>query len=175
MIGVVLGGARSVDAEFELAKAMCARTGVEPVVFAINDKIPEYPGRCHAVTLHFDKLPAWLGERRANGFPDPLEVWAASWDTHRPLVTRGAEERRGSSGMLAIEAARAAGCGKVLLCGVPMVAGEGHFKRGMPWDDVVSYQTAWTLRRELLAPIVRSFSGWTAHLFGAPTDEFISK
>jgi hypothetical protein len=172
MLGVVVGGGQFVRKEYDQAKATCERLGIDHVAFVVNDMIPLFAGRCHAVTLHFDKLLMWLTERRANGFPPPVEVWCQRDKINRPFVTRVADEFRGSSGMLALYSALAWGCDRILLCGVPMNEAL-HFKRGKPWAEVKDYQDAWRAHRDELAPRVRSYSGWTMELFGRPTDEFI--
>jgi hypothetical protein len=173
MLGIVLGGALSVWAEYDETRAMCERAGVKHMAFAVNDMIPAFPGLCHAVTLHPEtKLPAWLEARETKGHPRPVEVWSKRRDGLK-LVTRTCRNWLGSSGMFAIDAALAWDCSAVVLCGVPMAEWGGHFLRGTAWSEVNDFWPAWIVRRAELAPAVRSCSGRTAELFGLPTDDFI--
>lgn len=87
----------------------------------------------------------------------------------------------GSSGMLAVQVALTLGCTKVILCGVPMTATE-HFSQSHEFD---ADHTRWTEadmhwrafeRVHALGWFenkVRSMSGRSRDLFGAPTREWL--
>lgn len=124
------------------------------------------------MTLHPEEM-AWRRARRERyGYPGGFETWT------RP-VPRGLEHLTapvdhlidgwggGSSGFLAVGVARELGL-RAVLCGVPMDARPHVGRTGAPWNGHASYLGPWTERQAALAPHVRSLSGWTRELFGAP-------
>ena len=176
-VAVVVGGADCVLAEYVRAEKLCEEAGIGFVTLVINDMIAEFQDRIdHAVTVHPDaKLPLWLDERQRNCLPAPANVWA-----HRAgnRVTRVCPQwgsgASGSSGLLAVKIALLElGCDRVILCGVPMTAEANHYKRLKRWDAVDNFRTEWQARQSELALYVRSWSGWTAELFGMPTLDFV--
>lgn len=173
-IGIVVGGAEDVLAEYEKAKDLCAATGRKFVTLVTNDMIEHFTDCCdHAVTLHARvKLPLWLKARAKKGLSAPARVWAQKAEPHVDGVCR--EWGQGSVGLFAVKIAllelRLA---QVLLCGVPMTEEAGHFRRHRPWKDYYVFRKLWLARKDEIATCVRSFSGWTAELFGQPTMDFI--
>lgn len=173
-VAVVLGGGKGCEAEYADAKELISATNADVTVFAVNDWIARFQGPCIAISLHPsepEKLPKWLTTRKANGFIDPLEVWAHK---RAPGVTNVTEDWSGSSGLLAVKVARQIGFKRVILCGVPMEPEAGHFIRGHAWTAAQAFRKGWERHRAEIAPLVRSMSGWTRQLFGAPDAGFLS-
>jgi hypothetical protein len=178
-VAVIVGGADCVLAEYVKAEKLCIEAGINFTTLVINDMIAEFQDRIdHAVTLHPDvRLNVWLEERQKNCLPPPANVWAyREADVGVNMVTRVCPEwGKGSSGLLAVKIAlRELSCDRVILCGVPMTMEGGHFKRKQPWKAVTNnFRAEWQARHSELAPYVRSWSGWTAELFGVPTWDFV--
>ena len=167
-IAIVLCGGGDPLAELARAIELC---GDKPhTIFAGNDQIAEYSGRIdHAVTLHPDKLDMWLRQRASNGYPPVGTIWS-----HRPHVNvqRWSRDWQGSTGLIATKIARELGFTHVLLCGVPMTVEADHFLRKAPWKAAYGFRKGWTVHSREIRKYVRSFSGWTKDLFGAPTAEW---
>lgn len=149
-------------------------SGLPVTRFLVNDQI-EADGStsAHGVTLHPAKLPGWLARRAAAGHPPLAEVWCWQLATLAG-VTRAIGDWGGSSSLLAVRAALAAGHTRVILCGVPMLAEGGHFVRRRSWPHAVGFRRGWIAHRTELAPHVRSLSGWTRDTFGAPSAEWLA-
>jgi len=177
-VALIIGGAEGAFGEFYAASILCGE--VAPLasdVFAVNDMIAAFPHIIdHAVTLHPGKLIAWLRERhkaweeRGQGacanFTPPLRSWC-----HREGVrhfTDWSPDWGGSSGLFAVKVARELGYRRVILCGVPMTVEGGHFRRRQRWAACHGFRPAWERHAGELRPYLRSMSGWTRELFGAP-------
>lgn len=170
-VAVIVGGGGDPLAEVEKAKALCAEAGAIPEYFIINDWIAVFPEPATAVSLHPDKLPAWLAARAANGLP-PLTAICAH--KAHPVVTDVSADWNGSSSLLGVKRSRERGFDKILLCGVPMAPEGGNIFHKMPrWNMATNFQKGWQNRRAQIAPYVRSFSGWTAETFGRPDIAFL--
>lgn len=171
-VALVVGGGGNVFAEYEIACAMCNAAGLSSTNFVANDMIELFPDIIdNAITLHPDKLRHWIPARSKSGFPALTEIWA-----HRDFenVTRHTRDYGGSSGLFGVKVARESGFTKIILCGVPMTVEADHVKRKEPWNAAHGFRRAWGRQRADLAPFVRSMSGWTAELFGAPAPEWLA-
>jgi len=171
-VAVVVGGAESVWAEVELAKALCKEANRTPEFFIINDMIAVFPGEARAITLHPAKLQQWLDQRRNTKYPEPTQVWCHSLNR---LVTNHTLDWGGSSGLFSIKIAREEDFKKILLCGVPMTVQDNHFVRHQRWNACTAFQEPWKVHLHEIKPYVRSFSGWTAEQLGKPTVEFLAE
>jgi hypothetical protein len=76
-------------------------------------------------------------------------------------------ERSGSSALLGAQAALKLGYSRIILCGCPL---EGKNASGGAYD---SFRIGWINKQKFLNDRVRSMSGWTKELLGAPTDEWL--
>jgi len=80
--------------------------------------------------------------------------------------------------MLAIQVAQQIGCVRVILCGIPMAA-TPHFVEstvhvlGQPWKAVEGHWRAWQKHLDKIQGWVKSMSGRTQELLGAPTLEWL--
>lgn len=175
-VAVICGGAEGIFSEIELARKLCEQADALANFFVINDLIAIFSGQCRAVTLHPDKLLTWLAVRRAENLPPPDSVWAHRKNalvTHTAVQFGSGGAESGSSALFACKIAREQGFDKILLCGAPMDTQAKHFMRHRPWAACDSFRDAWKTHQVLFAPYARSFSGWTAELFGRPSIEFL--
>ena len=76
-------------------------------------------------------------------------------------------DRSGSSSLLGALAAIKLGYDRIVLCGCPL---EGKNNNGSPYD---SFRVGWENKKKYLNDRVRSMSGWTRELLGAPTQEWL--
>lgn len=139
-------------------------------VYAVNDAAAEYPGRLAAfVTLHPEKLPAWLDKRRSAGLPEPDAVVAHEM---KPRVTEAVDYRwpgmtgSGSSGLFAVKVALEKTSLPIVLCGVPMTPAGTHYENSSFRSECHAFTDAWRIALPYLRERVRSSSGWTAELLG---------
>lgn len=147
-------------------------------VYAVNDTAAEFPGRLTAfVTLHPEKLPAWLGKRKALGLPEPREVVAHQ--AHE-LVTRVVDylwpgmNSSGSSGLFAAKVAlKDDPDWGVLLCGVPMDRARTQYTESKFHEEVGGFLDAWQIALPYLRERVRSMSGRTAEWLGRPDSTWL--
>jgi len=126
----------------------------------------------HWATLHAEKLGGWMAQRKAAGLPDGYQTWSS---VKRTVVQNHFNGLTGgSSGLYAVSVAlQALKHPRILLCGVPMNLSRNAFS-GQDWHSYKRYRKGWEREREWLAPRVRSFSGWTREMFGAPTRQWVS-
>lgn len=145
-------------------------------IIATNGAGKAEPGTFdHWVTMHPDLFPLWLRERRAAGRPDPANLWCrVGAPVPRGIVCRRVHSWGGSSGLLAVAVGLELGC--IVVCaGVPL-DDSPHFDdpKAKPWREGVNYRSAWGRRKDKLLPSVKSMSGWTMGLLGAPTAEWVA-
>jgi hypothetical protein len=144
------------------------------VVIAANDVGSHWPRPLHHwCSCHPKKLWRWLATRRAYGF----EITGVRlWGHCDPAVPKF---RGGTSGLLAVHVAKALGCEKVVLCGVPLTA-TPHF--GASKEHITDKQwrhqlgrthRRWRAERDTVLQHARSMSGWTAAQLGKPTVEWL--
>lgn len=165
---LVIGGADCLAADLD---ALGPWGGV---VVGVNDAGTCFPVDC-VVTLHPEHTPKWQRARKAAGLPD------VTWYSHGGGERFDVEVcsphwrwKRGSSGLLAVYVAlHVIGCDRVVLAGVPIDASPNRYRPGRAWESSNRYRDAWvSLRSELTD--VRSVSGWTAGLLGAPDAEWLA-
>lgn len=170
MISLVLGGAPSVWADVEAAKA--ALDGRAHLVVACNDAGARYEERLDAwASLHPEHLERWAAERAGNA--DYRRFRPNEWPG--PEATVAPERWPGSSGLYALQIALfEMGATAAILCGVPMEQGAGHFTHDGPWAATSSYRYAFQAALPVIGGRTRSMGGWTARLFGQPTPEWIA-
>lgn len=63
---------------------------------------------------------------------------------------------------------------RMVLCGVPMDAGPNTFS-GKGWNAHRTFVNGWKKELPTLKEHLRSFSGWTREILGAPTREWIGE
>lgn len=78
----------------------------------------------------------------------------------------------GASGLFAVKVAMEDGHDRIVLAGVPMTRETGHFVRGAPWQQFDNFTSAWKVMKPKLQGRVKSVSGWTRELLGAPDQKW---
>lgn len=174
---IVLGGARCVWEDLSEAQKLFSPDGV----VCVNDIGVDYPERVDFwCTLHPEKFEHWqsLRARKARNMDfiayaheprDGVRIDKIT-DYRYPGMTSS-----GSSGLLAVKVAQEEGFERIVLCGVPM-SFQGHYFEGasVSWDDKDSFAPAWEIALPRLGN-VRSMSGWTRELLGAPTSQWLGE
>lgn len=162
MIALILGGAPSV---FDEAQAAAALLNRRHLVVAANLAGIHWPGKLDGwVSLHGNLLPKWVAERAGEpaGRLFTVETTPERWS--------------GSSGLYAAQCALfEMGAAGAVLCGVPLQSEAGHFDRppGARWEAVGDYRQAFAAALPEIGGRIRSMGGWTAHLLGKPTAEWV--
>lgn len=169
MIALVLGGAPSVWKDLERAKRIC---GAQAIVVAANLAGIHFEGRLDAwCSLHSDRLGPWARQRKGN---KDFEAFTPTFHPATPLAEVVEEQWPGSSGLYALQIAltqmNAAGA---ILCGIPMRQADGHFVNPGAWAATGDYRSAFGRALPALGGRVRSMGGWTAELFGTPTEAWV--
>ena len=134
----------------------------------------------HWVSFHVNKFERWkqLRELERWQYPEPR-----TWGTlpGQPVDFVALPWSGGSSGMLAVQVALHLGCTKIVLCGIPMVQAP-HFLESQEftpettvWRESDLHWRAWVRvqAQGWFEGKVRSMSGRTRELFGAPTTEWL--
>lgn len=174
-VAFVMGGANTLQADLEAAKSL-----VKPHTLIFTNHIGrDWEGIVpHWVTLHTEKMPKWIREREDKGLPPAETFWTSNTKTippeHQNLYSH-VPSWDGSSGLLAVTVAMWLGYEKIILCGVPLDKKACHYDDKDPWMDAPRYRSAWTKRLKLLKGRVKSLSGWTKEILGAPSPEWLKK
>lgn len=170
---IVLGGADCVFSDYLAAKAMFT----PDVTLAVNHIGRDFSGPldCFCST-HSENLRGWIDERATKGFPTPAEIWMNDTRKVPPelqnFIVRRTSNIGGSSSHLAIMAAVDKGCDRIVVCGVPLDASP-HYNDPAPWHQYAIFQQTWLRDKAFLKQYVRSMSGWSRDLLGAPTLEWL--
>lgn len=172
MIGLVIGGAPSVWADFERA---CQLTeGLPTVVIATNHAGRLYEGRIDAwVTLHPEWFEPWRDERAAKGLNTDYRALVYAGKHRVPGAEPWKQRWNASSGLFAAQLALdAMGCTGVILCGVPIDKEAGHITAPGEWKLADRYRQGVLDAKAEGAPI-RSMGGWTADVLGSPSPAWL--
>lgn len=171
---LVLGGAKVV---FDEANKAIAEFGEPDQVVAVKDIWMEWPKVDHVVSYHPDRWTKEFVRRRKLGYEDPKQFWtyAGVRVYNWKYPTEYVNIRGGSSGLLgALVGIKV--CDRAVLCGIPMDPTQRHFherKKGNPWTEGRLYKQHWEGYLGQLRNRVKSMSGYTQQLLGAPTREWV--
>jgi len=77
-------------------------------------------------------------------------------------------ECSGSSALMGAQAAVKLGYRRIVLCGCPMTG------KSVKNDNYETFRAGWEQKKKFLNGRVRSMSGWTKELLGAPTEEWLN-
>jgi hypothetical protein len=176
MNAMVVGSAATLQDDIAAARAPF-------VVIAVNDAgwlcQLQLDHWCH---LHTEDMPGRIDKRRVSGGNMNFVTWSRRDGKGGETPDRYAPQHfgPGSSGLYAVGVAlKELGCKKVVLCGVPMDP-TPRFGDDVPWDERDPAQGVNKL--DLFRPYweradlrqVRSCSGWTREILGAPTHEWLA-
>jgi hypothetical protein len=179
-LALVLGGASGVATDY---LDFLEHWGRPNGLVACNDAIAEFCNLTAGVTLHPENLGKWLAKRKANGFPS-VPLYTHKVTKRFPKLEGmtltdynfpGQPESMTSAVMAAKVALIDLGFDRVVFCGVPMT-NTPHFihrPEAPTWDIADHYFKRWKM---MIAPEyrarMRSMSGRTRDLLGAPDEEF---
>ena len=171
---LLLGDAASV---YEDAKKAC-QLFVPEVVAATNNIGIHWEGHVdHWFTLHPQPAHHWVGieqavvQRIRAGRNKPF-TWAHKDGKGIDFVTT---DWGGSSGLFAIKGLLEIGCRKIVLAGIPMTKEGAHYYEETEWFQAQRYHKAWLKHHDLIAPHIKSMSGWTMEQFGMPTPDWLEE
>lgn len=169
MLAAVLGGARGVWAELAELEQLHGRR--PDLIVGTNDAGVVYPGRLDAwATLHHERFNEWKRRRVGN------QDYRAFIHAPHPGVTGEVVPDRwaGSSGLYAAQVAIShLGAARVVLCGVPLDADRAHFFNSAAWTDADVFRRGFEAALPVIRETVRSMSGWTRDLLGAPDAQWL--
>lgn len=149
-------------------------------VFAVGSAGVDYPGPFkHWVTFHPSSFPIWIEKRSFKGYPPATYYWTnarprkmtqSGW----PIPLQFVSCQGGSSGLVAVHVALdECEADRVVLAGIPMDPERGQYDSNVPWDEALKHRGAWEMAVDKLRGRVKSMSGWTQQLLGAPTAEWL--
>lgn len=187
-VAIVLGRGAAVWEEMEAAKQLL---GSHPrTIVATKRAGRDYDGPVHEwPSFHPEMFAGWIAERAKHNRPPAQRLWSArspkvKSPSNYGLAINWLESIGGSSGLLAIQVGFAIGrppydneplIDKMILCGIPMEESV-RYDDGKIWKEALFYRDHWIKyfrddprRRDH----VRSMSGWTQELLGAPTEEWL--
>jgi len=175
-LALVLGGASCMRDDLSRFERM--HPVDDAVIIAVNDAGWAYPGKIdHWVTLHVEHLSRWVATRRELGRNMDFETWSRPGPKsrqHQPTDHVLGHWGKGSSGLFAVTVAQHLGFKRIVLCGVPMsTAGNVSGKSEWPVDEVTLHREGWVYHLGRIKDTVRSMSGWTKGILGAPTEEWL--
>jgi hypothetical protein len=135
-------------------------------------------------TLHPEFMDAYEAERKWLGhhmdyeivapLPGEVGMHGRKGNIHRRVSYRyPGMDSSASSGGYAAKIALEDGFDRVVLAGVPMDTGN-HFTRGKPWLQRDSFTKGFQKSIPHFAGRVRSVSGWTQELLGAPDPDWLN-
>ena len=169
---LILGGAACVHEDIKAALALFR----PHLIVAVNDIGMTYPDIDHWVSYHPHKFAQWEKRRHRAGLTPPEAFWTHSLKTvpkeHRLINIRVLSQPHwgGSSGLLAVQVVlQDLMIEHSVLAGIPMTETR-HFDpvRYKPWPEALYYRAKWEDNLVLLKKHVRSMSGWTREILGAP-------
>lgn len=169
-IALVVGSSEKVWAE-----VMYAFTLAEyKEVFCVNATGAFWVGNFAWVTLHPDQLVIFKTMRKNNGLQGhyyTIGPIGSDCDFQLSYLWEGMIDS-GSSGLFAVKAALNS-YDKVVCAGIPMQSISGHFLRKNIWDACDGFRRGWEQALPHIEGRVKSLSGWTQQLLGAPTPEWL--
>jgi hypothetical protein len=182
MRAIVVGRSAAALEEYEAARAL----GVYDAVIVVGAMVVDFPWRVdHLVSWHAVLFAHWARKRASAGHP-PLgdtRFWGARFRNRHVKGPPGMSVEYvtcvgGSSGFLAAHgvALGVLGATRVVLAGIPLEAGAGHFGAGnKSWGEADLYWQTWLDHESELRGRVRSMSGRTRTLLGAPDMEWLEE
>ena len=175
---LVFGRAQGTWEEVAQAKELCNFD----IVIGVGKAGCDYPHPLdHWVSFHTDLMPHWIETRERNGYPPAGQFWSCNYKGRSaryksPVPVSLVEVNGGSSGFVAaIVSLEALNVDKTILAGIPMTNKAGHYDEQGDWNEAHKYQREWKEKKDLLIGRVKSMSGWTQELLGAPTLEWLNE
>lgn len=173
VIGLCHAGAEGVYEEAYQALTLLQSVGALVVYLACNEAGILLPDLQHWGSLHPAKFPLWEAQRKEARRPGGYVRWSIG---RMQIVDRVIRNwRGGSSGLHIVDVAlNGLELDGAICCGMPLDDRMNQFRRE-PWGAAHPFRQGWKEPETLavLRPRVRSMSGWTEELLGAPTAEWL--
>lgn len=172
------------------------RLGSYDSIYCVKQAGIYYPHFNVWVTLHPEIMDAYEIERKALGLPDDYQIVAPPPSELGSHANKGNIARRvsylwskesnasASSGIYGAKVALEDGFDRVVLAGIPMSSDAGHFKpesktvsgqvRGKVWNGCAAFEVGFKVAIPHLIGKVKSMSGRTKEILGAPTKEWLA-
>lgn len=171
---LVLGRSASV---FEEAKA-AHELGPIDFTIATGPIAVDYADVDYWLWFHAELFSDFSERRTHKGYPPVKEYWSIKYRGQgRSLYSNICYfdwPHGGSSGLAAIAMAlKEKKADRVILAGIPMTADGGRYDDKKAWLEATHHRPAWVMHLPMLINRVKSFSGWTRELLGAPTSEWL--
>lgn len=169
MIWLVLGGAVGVWGEHDDARTLAPSSKI----IAVNDAGALAPHLDAWATLHPENFDGWMAKRKERCGNDDYKAF--SIDSTGPW-TKVIDRWAGSSGLYAAQIAlQQLGASGVILCGCPLTKkGRHFFDKNNEWSDAEVYRKGFKAAFPVIQGKVRSMSGWTRELLGAPSAQWLA-
>jgi len=152
---LILGSADCLQADIEALLEIGPWGGL---VIVVNESGVYYRGHIdHWVTMHGEKLDWWRSKREG------------SRDYTATVLPKCDGSSGGAATLFAVEVL---GCERVVLVGMPMDT-RPHLGRGAEWTPATEHRPWWLEQLPRFKDHVRSLSGWTRELLGAPDEEWL--
>lgn len=179
---LVVGCAANVWDDVAKARAMCEFNAI----YCVKLAGVHWPDSFNVwVTLHPEFMDVYEEQRKALSYPFGYEI-VAPLDTEVGMHgKKGNIARRvsyrypgmtssASSGIYAAKVSLEDGFDRVVLAGVPMDGSIDHFTRGKPWAQRDSFIRGFEKSLPFIKDSVRSMSGYTKEILGAPSPEWLA-
>lgn len=175
---LALGSATSLWTDIDGALALSDFDGV----VAANEAGVLWAGELTSwVTLHPEEIEGRIDRRRSRGYPDAKEICSHFTKRETGAITLQIEymlprqKKSGSSGLFAVKRCLDLGATHVVCCGIPMEKTMGRVDGKEQWPSASMFRGAWENVVPVIRHKVRSMSGWTRNLLGAPTAEWFNQ
>lgn len=173
---LALGSATSYWAD----TAAALELGEFDLVVAANEAGVLWSGQLDSwVSLHPNEMPGRIARREANGWPPAKEIVSHFTKQKKEAITLQVEyflpkqRKSGSSGLFAVKRALDLGATHVVCCGIPISGELGRVDGKDVWPSARLFRQGWEEALPVIRDRVRSMSGWTRQLLGAPTADWL--
>ena len=174
---LIIGRGKGVWEEVAAAKKLCKMFNY---VMAVGPIAVDYPGEIDCWVWFHTELFADFAERRAKkGYPPVRSYWSCV--RRGPAYMNGPPVQLikytagGSSGLVAgMIALRELEVERAILAGCPMTADGGQYDTPQPWAEANKHRQPWIDQLPEIKDRIRSMSGWTQELLGAPTKKWLT-
>lgn len=146
-------------------------------IIGVGSASADYPGHLDCiVSFHVELIGTWVALRHKRGYPPARRLVTCQRRGlrmyYKDIETVQCEG--GSSGLIATFAGLDLyKADHVVLAGVPMDPDKGQYDTKQRWREAIKHRTAWNTNLPKLQGKVKSMSGWTQQLLGAPTPEWL--
>ena len=169
---LVLGSAECLWRDLERVKSLGLGSSQ---ILAVNHAGVAFGGRIdHWASLHPDRFQDWRAERARMEDCITYAPWLPAGGRVDTCLT---ERWFGGSGLYAVQIAlETLDAPRIVLAGIPLDGGPYFFKTNQRFGSGAAldrYRAAWTAAAYFFEDRVRSLSGWSRQLLGAPSGDWL--